>query len=109
MTIGTDNQRHLFKSSPGQSSERCICGEDVTMWVDTNSIATGMVVESNGSMTKDASWLQAVHENKNINLAELEAVLRGVILALWWKAKNHTFTNRLVVYIGELLTPCPDR
>ena len=41
-----------------------------------------VVIESGGSITEDSSWLQPVHEDRHINLAELDAVLRGVNLAL---------------------------
>ena len=45
------------------------------MWVDPSSLATSVVVESNGIAAEDASWLRSVHEDKHINLAELNAVL----------------------------------
>ena len=46
-----------------------------------------MVVESNGVAAEDTTWLRSVHEDKHINLTELDAVLRGINLALQWKAK----------------------
>ena len=60
----------------------CISGQEVTVWVDTSSFTTGVVEESNGVAAKDASWLRLVHEDKHINLAELDAVLRGIKFAL---------------------------
>ena len=36
--------------------------------------------------TADAKWLQLVHEDRSINLAGLDAVLKSVNLALRWKA-----------------------
>ena len=65
----------------------CISRQDVTVWVDVSSLATSGVVECNG-VVADASWLQPVHENKHICLAELDVVLWCSNLALQWKAKT---------------------
>lgn len=35
---------------------RCIDGQDVIVWVDASSLATGVIIESGGAMTEDASW-----------------------------------------------------
>ena len=48
-------------------------GKDVTVWVDTSSLATGVVIEN----AEDANWLQPVHEDRHINLAELDVVLKA--------------------------------
>ena len=51
-------------------SDWCISGQEVTVWADSSSLATGVVVAA-----EDVTWLQLVHEDKLINLAELDAVL----------------------------------
>ena len=43
-------------------------------------------IEYDGAIIEGASWLRPVHADKHINLAELDAVLRGINLALHWKA-----------------------
>ena len=58
------------------------------MWVDASSLATGVAIEYDGAIIEDASWLRPVHADKHINLAELDAVLRGINLALHWKASG---------------------
>ena len=65
----------------------CVNGRDVTVWVDASSLATGVAIEYGGAIVEDASWLRPVHSDQHINLAELDAVLRGVNLALQWKAR----------------------
>ena len=40
----------------------------VTMWVDTSSLATGIIVQSGKSLVKDVCSLQSTHEDKHINL-----------------------------------------
>ena len=77
----------------------CISGQEVTVWVDTSSLATGLVVESNGVVAEDATWLWLVYEYKHINLAELDAVLRGWYRALQWNAKViHLQTDSVCVH-----------
>ena len=64
----------------------CLNGQEVTVWVDASSLATGVAVEYDRAIIEDPSWLQPVHADKHINLAQLDAVLTGVNLALHWRA-----------------------
>ena len=52
---------------------------------NANSLATGIVVESNGASIENVSSLCLVCESKYINLAELDAILKCVnmLLQLW--------------------------
>ena len=43
-------------------------------------------MKHNGAAVEDASWLQKERDMKHINLAELYAVLKGMNMALMWKA-----------------------
>ena len=36
----------------------CISRQDVKVWVDASLLATNVVVESNGAVAAEASWLQ---------------------------------------------------
>ena len=77
----------------------CTDGQEVTVWVDASSLATGVAIEYDGAIIEDASWLQPVHTDKHINLAELDAVLRGINLALHWKASViHLWTDSACVH-----------
>ena len=64
----------------------CVNGQEVTVWVDASALATGVAIEYDGAIIEDESWLQPVHADKHINLAELDTVLRGINLVLHWKA-----------------------
>lgn len=65
----------------------CVNEHKVTEWVNaTSSLAIGVIVESGGYLVEDACWLRPVHENKHIDSAELDAMLRGVMLVWQWKA-----------------------
>ena len=54
------------------------------MWCDASSIATGVVVEIGGLVAEDATWLRKKNDYNHINVAELDAVLKGINLAIKW-------------------------
>ncbi|KAI0983140.1 hypothetical protein GJ496_005970 [Pomphorhynchus laevis] len=54
----------------------------VSIWCDASSVAVGVVVELNGNVIEDASWLRKMDDDTHINLAELEAVIKGVNIAI---------------------------
>ena len=56
-----------------------------SLWVDASSLATSVAIEYDGAIIEDTSWLRLVHTDKHINLAEVDAVLRGIHLALHWR------------------------
>ena len=66
----------------------CVAGDAVVVWADASSLATGVVLETpDGNVIEDACWLRrddAVH----INMAELDAAIRGVNLAVAWGAQR---------------------
>ncbi|XP_043214663.1 uncharacterized protein LOC122378020 [Amphibalanus amphitrite] len=64
-----------------------VSGDAATLWVDASSVALGAVLEVNGDVIEDASWLRK-DDCGHINLAELEAVLKGLNLAVAWDMKD---------------------
>ena len=58
--------------------------EEGVVWCDASSIATGVVLEIGGSEVEDAAWLRKRDDCGHINVAELDAVLKGLNLALKW-------------------------
>ena len=58
--------------------------EEGVVWCDASSIATGVVLEIGGSEVEDATWLRKRDDCGHINVAELDAVLKGLNLALKW-------------------------
>ena len=77
----------------------CADGQEVTVLVDASSLATGVAIEYDGAIIEDASWLRPVRTDKHINLAELDAMLRGINLALHWKASMiHLRTDSACVH-----------
>ena len=69
------------------------------VWVDASSLALGIVIEVDGHVVKDASWLRSEDSSSHINMAELDAVIKEVNSSLAWKLKKlHVRTDSLTVY-----------
>ena len=80
----------------------CVNGPELDVWVDASSLATGVSLEHDGAAVEDASWLRKERDTQHINLAELDAVLKGVNMALMWKAtKLHLHTDCLCAQMGH--------
>ena len=52
------------------------------VWVDVSSIATGVALETSGTVFEYACWMCPTNDAQHINLAEVNAVLKGVNMAL---------------------------
>ncbi|KAF0299565.1 hypothetical protein FJT64_027718 [Amphibalanus amphitrite] len=75
----------LNDSDPARGPWR-LKGGKLVVWTDASSIAAGVVLEDpEGGVVEDASWLRP--ESKaamHINMAELDAALSGVNMAIAW-------------------------
>ena len=58
------------------------------VWCDANLIGLGVVLQMDGVVVEDAAWLRKKEDNTHINVAELEAVVKGVNLALKWNIRR---------------------
>ena len=85
-----------------------VTGHEATLWVDSSSIALGASIEVAGQIIEDGSWIiSATDEPLHINLMELNAVVRGINMALAWDMKVlHIKTDSLSVFhwIQNVLT-----
>lgn len=66
---------------------------NVIVWTDASSVALGVCLEVDGNIVEDATWLRKKTDNLHINVAELEAVARGINLALAWGFKTFTIAS----------------
>ena len=85
----------------------CVQGDELNVWVDASSLAVGVLLEKNGAAIEDACWLRLTNDAAHINLAELNAVMKGVNLALQWKVRKlRIHTDSLCIYhwISDTLT-----
>ena len=73
-----------------------------TVWCDASSLAIGVVLEMNGVEVEDAAWLRKADDHHHINVAELEAVLKGVNLCIKWGLKDITIKTDSATVKGWL-------
>ena len=101
-----DTVRRVKQNDPA-NGRWDVVGEEATVWVDASSLALGIVIEVDGHVVEDASWLRSEDSYAHINMAELDAVIKGVNAALAWKLKKlHERTDYLTVYHWTLNALC---
>ncbi|KAG0722885.1 hypothetical protein GWK47_043701 [Chionoecetes opilio] len=89
--------RQVKRSDPARGRWD-VQGDENSLWVDASSLALGAVLEVNGDVIEDACWLRR-DECSHINLAELDAVIKGLNLAIAWKMSKLTImTDSRTVY-----------
>lgn len=62
--------------------------ESGRVYCDASSLATGVCLQIGDHVVEDNSWLRKTGDSMHINLAELEAVVKGVNLAVKWNVKE---------------------
>ncbi|XP_047140944.1 uncharacterized protein LOC124816001 [Hydra vulgaris] len=81
--------RHLEASDPVNGTWNADGIQNrAILWCDTSSIAIGVAIEYNGVIVEDAAWLRSTNDIMHINMAELDAVVRGINLSVKWDIKN---------------------
>ncbi|XP_029641347.1 uncharacterized protein LOC115216286 [Octopus sinensis] len=80
------------------------CG---TIWCDASSIAIEVVLAIEGAAVEDAAWLRKADDFNHINVTELDAVLKGVNLALKWRLRTieiRTDSATVLGWVGSVIT-----
>ena len=75
------------KDDPVRGRWRVPRSSSGVVWCDASDLALGVVLDIQGVEVEDASWMRKKDYN-HINVAELEAVLKGVNLCLKWDLKD---------------------
>ncbi len=80
--------KHILKRvkehDPVQGQWSVSKNRECTVWTDASSLATGAMICENGNTIEDCGWLRKKDDKSHINLAELEAAIKGINLALKW-------------------------
>jgi ribonuclease HI len=63
-------------------------GGHARVWCDASSLAVGCALESDGEILEDAAWLRKKSDGSHINMAELDAVVNGLNLAVKWQVTD---------------------
>lgn len=81
-------------------------GNEAIVWADASSIANGAVITVNGAVIEDASWLRK-DGDAHINMAELDALIKGVNMALLWGLKTlhlRTDSRTVLSWVSDCLS-----
>ena len=72
--------------------------DEGVIWCDASSLAVGVIVEIDKVMVEDGCWLRK-DDGNHINVAELEAVVRGLSCGIKWGLKSmRVMTDSATVY-----------
>ena len=94
----TETVARVTRNDPVQR-DWCVNVNEFTIWMDASLLAMGVALEVNGAIMEDACWLQLENDARHINLAELDATLKGVNLALQWQARVfHIITDSVCTH-----------
>ena len=69
--------------------------EKLNVWCDASQIAYGVALERKNQIIEDGAWLRKADDGTHINLTELNAVIKGVNLAMKWGAEILQFLQTL--------------
>ena len=79
----------------------CVDGREMNAWVNASSLVIEVVLERHETVLEDACWLRPENDAQHINLAELDAMLKGINLALQWQCKVlHVKTDCVHALLG---------
>ena len=76
------------------------------MWVDDSSLAIAMALECHETVLGDAYRLLPENDAQHINFVELDAVLKGVNLALQWQSKVLHMKTLGARFVGNVSSSC---
>ena len=85
----------------------CVDGQALSLWIDASFLTTSVSLVYHGAVVEDACWLRPEKDSQHINLTELNAIIKGINLAILWKTTTlHLFTDSACVHkwISDTLT-----
>ena len=88
LQICRDLQSQFDHGDPVRGVWRADVTAPVVVWCDASDLALAAAVEIDGAIVEDGTWMRAVGESRHINIAELDAALKGLKLAVAWKATD---------------------
>ncbi|XP_047127791.1 uncharacterized protein LOC124808636 [Hydra vulgaris] len=98
--VNSLNER-LTKEDPVHGSWNVKNTSEATVWCDASSLVD-IVLEVAGEIVEDCSWLRKQDDSAHINLAELEAAIKGINLATKWGFECITIKCDSATVVGWL-------
>ena len=78
--------------------------ESGTVWTDASDLAMGVLVEIGGVEAEDGTWMRKQDDYAHINVAELEALLKGINMCVKWGLKNILVKTDSATVVGWVRT-----
>ena len=108
VTLCEDLARRFHEDDPVQGvwSVSITESTECHVWCDASAIALGAVIQVDGSVIEDCSWLRQEKDSRHINIAELDAVIKGLTLASKWPVKRivlHTDSKTVHGWLQQAL------
>jgi hypothetical protein len=101
-----ETHKKVSQCDPVRGVWRVSGGNRGAVWCDASSLALGAVLEIDGSVVEDGCWLRKADDSAHINLAELEAVIKGVNMAVAWGLRDLTIYTDSSTGYGWLTSLC---
>ena len=76
--------QEVKKGDPVKGEWHIRRSKEGVIWCDACSLALEAILEIGGAMAEYAAWLRKKNDNAHINVAELDATIKGINLALKW-------------------------
>ena len=76
--------RRVQRSDPVQGFWSVPDVKEGRVWCDASSLATGVALQVGDAIVEDAAWLRKKGDAAHVNVAELDAVIQGINLAIRW-------------------------
>lgn len=92
-TLVNDVMSRLSKDDPVKGVWEVNPCDEAKIWCDASNLAIGVVIEVNNVVIEDAAWLRKKDDCQHINVAELEAIIKGANLAEKWNFEKLTFVT----------------
>ncbi|GFR63966.1 hypothetical protein ElyMa_000167900 [Elysia marginata] len=94
----------VHRDDPVKSKWRAPMTTKFVIWVEASDLAFGLQVEIDGVPVEVAAWLRKRDDYSHINVAELEAALKGVNLGAKWGLKDITIFTDCATVCGWIKT-----
>ena len=84
LELGEEIMKRVRENDPVRGRWGVYRDGRVQIWCDASNMAVGCCLTVNGEMVEDAAWMRKEDDCAHINVAELDAVVKGLTLVLRW-------------------------
>ncbi|XP_065177095.1 uncharacterized protein LOC135806835 [Sycon ciliatum] len=107
LQICVDLQQRLHNHDPVRGVWHADLTSSATVWCDASDLALGASLEIGGDGVEDGTWMRQVSDRRHINVAELDAAIKGVKLAVSWNVRDllvKTDSKTVAAWLDQVFT-----